>query len=94
MKKKYTITFTVDANYPYIDSADKHAAKLSRDFDKYLKEYVGPDSETGKHIVPALFEPSKHGAVGHDANGTVRVKIVRDKEVILDTWWDVLSKDF
>jgi len=90
MKKKYTITFTVDASYPYIDSADKHVKKMSRDFDQYLKEWA----MNQEHIVPVLFEPHPSGAIDHDANATVRVKVKRDKEVILDSWFDILSKDF
>jgi hypothetical protein len=93
MKKKFTITFTVDASYPYIHSDncnEKTIEKLAKDFDKWLKEWAMMHED----IVPVLYKPNRSGAIEHDANATVRVKIKRDKEVILDTWWDVLSRDF
>jgi len=89
MKKTYTITFKVDVNYPYVEKYEKRMAK---EFDTWLKEWA--ENTAAGQIVPVLYEPNKGGAIEHDANGTVRVKIIRDKEVILNTWWDVLSKDF
>lgn len=90
MKKKYKITFEVDAHYPYVE---KNIKKLSKDFDKWLKDWSGTEG-AGEQIMPVLYEPHKSGAIEHSPNGTVRVKIVRDGEIILDTWWDVLSDDF
>lgn len=90
MKKKYKITFIVDAHYPFIE---KHLKKMSKDFDQWLKDWASPKS-AGEQIMPTLYEPNKSGAIEHSPNGTVRVKIVRDGETILDTWWDELSPDF
>ena len=45
--------------------------------------------------MPSLYEPTKNnGDIEHFPNGCIRVQIVRDKEVILETWWDELSSDF
>jgi hypothetical protein len=86
MKKKFQITFTVDCNYPYIE---KETKKLAKAFDQWLKDWSSSES-SGQDIIPILYTPGDE----HQANGTVRVKITRDKEVILDTWWDALSPDF
>jgi hypothetical protein len=85
MRKKATITFTIDAHYPYIDD-EKLMKKLSKDFDQYLKDWCAPSDE----IVPVLCQAKR----SHFPNAKVVVKIKRDKEVILETWWDVLSPDF
>lgn len=88
MRKKYKITFEINAHYPH---AEKYIKRLSKDFDKWLLEWATSD----QHIpVPLLFEPNKNGAIEHQANAGVKVKIVRDGEIILDTNYDVLSDDF
>lgn len=91
MKKKYTITFTVDAHYPHID---KHLKKLSKDFDKWLKQWA-TECDSAEQIMPTLYEPNKkYGSIEHAPSGKVRVKIVRDGEIILETHWEELSNDF
>jgi len=98
MRKKFKITFEVDCNYPHIDNAVpiRSSTKMIKDFEQWLKDWT---NSSGKDIMPILYEPArgKTGSKGdweHAPNGTVKVKIVRDKETILDTWWDVLSDDF
>jgi hypothetical protein len=86
MKKKYKITFEVDASYPYID---KYLKRMSKDFDDWLKEWA-----TSQDVVPLLFQPGKNGSNENIGNAHIKVKIVRDKEVILDAAWDQLSDDF
>ena len=88
MKRKYKITFEVDAQYPYIET---HLKKISKDFDKWLIDWATMESNTP---IPLLFTPHKDGATGEQANAHVKVKIVRDDETILDTAWDSLSDDF
>lgn len=88
MKKKYKITFTVDAHYPY---ATKYIKRMEKDFDNWLKEWATMEDNSP---VPLLFEPNKNGALENQANAHVKVKIIRDGETILDTAWDQLSDDF
>ena len=88
MKRKYKITFEVDAYYPYIET---YLARVSKDFDKWLIDWATNEANSP---VPLLFTPSKHGANENSGNAHVKVKIVRDKEIILDTAWDQLSDDF
>jgi len=88
MKRKFKITFEVDCNYP---SIHKETKRLAKTFDDWLQDWADSDSAP-KDIIPILYT----GAPGieHQPNGTVRVKIIRDEEIILDTWWDDLSDDF
>lgn len=86
MKRKFKITFEVDCTYPYIHKETKSLAKA---FDQWLKDWSSSNS-SGKDIVPVLYD--KHDE--HQPNGCVRVKIERDGETILETWWDELSDDF
>jgi hypothetical protein len=88
MKRKYKITFEIDAHYPMVDT---HLKKLSKDFDMWLVEWATSEDNAP---TPLLFIPSKHGAVEQPPNAHVKVKIVRDGETILDTAWDQLSDDF
>jgi hypothetical protein len=86
MKRKFKITFEVDCKYPYIE---KETEKLSKAFDQWLKDWSSPDS-SGRDIIPVLYDRTDE----HQPNGTVRVKIIRDGEEILNAWWDELSNDF
>lgn len=86
MKRKFKITFEVDCTYPHIHKETKQLAKA---FDQWLKDWSSSES-SGKDIIPKLYTPGEE----HQPNGCVRVKIMRDEEIILDTWWDELSDDF
>jgi hypothetical protein len=88
MKRKYKITFEVDAQYPYVDS---HLKKLSKDFDNWLIRWATMEENTP---TPLLFTQCKTGALEQPPNAHIKVKIVRDGETILDTAWDQLSEDF
>jgi hypothetical protein len=88
MKRKFTITFEVNAHYPHIE---KETKKLAKAFDQWLHDWADSDSAP-RDIMPVLYTGNPGNE--HQANGTVRVKITRDKEIILDTWWDELSDDF
>ena len=91
MKKTYTITFTVDVHYPNVN---KHLKKMSKDFDNWIKEWA-TKCDGAEQIMPTLYEPNKkYGDIAHDPSGKVRVKVVRDGEVILKTSWEELANDF
>jgi hypothetical protein len=92
MKKKATITFTIDAHYADVD--EKFIKTLSKDFDQWLKDWAMNQDK----LVPILYEPfpkgEGKGSYEMDPSARVTVKIKRDNEVILDTAWDELSDDF
>lgn len=88
MKRKYKITFEVDAVYPYIHKEDENE-EVAKDFDQWLLDW-SDSSGAPKDIIPMLYNSEGK----HQPNGTVRVKVERNDEVILNKWWDELSDDF
>ena len=85
MKTNYKITIEVDANYPL----DKLSTKMKEQLNKNIIDWVRQEG-----IMPSVYEPTKGYSIEHQPSGKISVKIVRDKEIILDTWWDELSDDF
>ena len=88
MKTRYQITFDIDLDYPTLTKDNK---KMSKDFNKWLIEWAKMQNGHDAPI-PVLFSTGADSE--HQPSGTVRVKVVRDKETLLDTWWDELSDDF
>jgi hypothetical protein len=88
MKTKYSITFTVDAQYPYVEDE----AVMNDQLIKWLKKWAIDEDHSP---LPTLLEQSVKAYDGQQQpNGCVRVKILKDGDQILDTWWDQLSDDF
>lgn len=79
MKRKVKITFTMDIDYPEIE---KETKQLSKDFDQWLKDWSTYEDYSP---IPVLVK----NAVEYSANGTVHVKIERNKEIIANKSFEV-----
>jgi hypothetical protein len=82
MKKTATITIKIDADYP--DIQERYLAKVSKDFDAWMKEWAKLLEEQWTPI-PGLFQPSPYGAIGAACNSDLSVKIKRDGKVLVNT---------
>lgn len=86
IKRKFKIIFEVDCQYPFIEMDNQ---KITKAFDQWIKDWSSSEV-AGENIMPILYVKQQE----HQANGTVKVKVTRDNETILDTSWDELSNDF
>lgn len=97
MKKKYKITFEVDADYKTNDQADtKRLNKLMHKyFNKWIKEWAKEQASTGfdSTLVPVIFandfdpnNPDDFDCAEYEyyPQGAVKVKALVDGKVILD----------
>ena len=87
MKKKYKITFEIEADYPYIN---KYIKKMTKDFNNWLIEWSTMEDIAP---IPLLFLKDKTGDPVHFPDYTIKVKIVSDGETILNTKWQEAEEE-